>query len=118
MLSPPSPVLARPTYSSISFGGSPAAATRRGSPISSGMAASIAHRSRTRRSLGGAGHRELCSRHLAGGPEAVIVASGNPDPGGSPALAADSPGLTATATGADAGGEAAGPVPAAGPWLA
>jgi hypothetical protein len=35
------PVLARPTYSSISFGGSPAAATRLGSRISSGMTASI-----------------------------------------------------------------------------
>ena len=40
-LSRPSPVLARPTYSSISFGGSPAAATWVGSPISSGMPASI-----------------------------------------------------------------------------
>jgi len=46
------------------------------------------------------------------------VASGNPDPGGSPALAAESPGRAVTATGADTGGEAAGPVPAAGPWLA
>jgi hypothetical protein len=41
MLSAVSPVLALPTYSSISFGGSPAAATRLGSPISSGMPASI-----------------------------------------------------------------------------
>ena len=35
------PVFARPTYSSISFGGSPAAATRLGRLISSGMPASI-----------------------------------------------------------------------------
>jgi SAM-dependent methyltransferase len=41
MLKAPWPVLARPTYSSISLGGSPAAATRLGSPISSGMTASI-----------------------------------------------------------------------------
>ena len=38
----PSPVLARPTYSSISLGGLPAAATRLGSRISSGITASIA----------------------------------------------------------------------------
>jgi hypothetical protein len=51
----------------------------------------------------------------------VIVASGNPDPGGSPALAADSPGpaITASADGEPAGPlPPAGPVPAAGPWLA
>src|ERR1700728_4837712 len=41
MLNPARPVLARPTYSSISLGGSPAAATRVGSRISSGMIASI-----------------------------------------------------------------------------
>src|SRR6266516_2898316 len=40
-LSAVSPVLALPTYSSISFAGSPAAATLLGSPISSGMPASI-----------------------------------------------------------------------------
>jgi hypothetical protein len=44
------------------------------------------------------------------------VASGNPDPGGSPALAASPPGPAATST--NAGGDAPGPVPAAGPWLA
>jgi hypothetical protein len=44
MLKPPRPVLARPTYSSISFGGSPAAASRLGSRISSGTIASIAQR--------------------------------------------------------------------------
>ena len=44
------------------------------------------------------------------------MTSGNPDPGGSPALAADAPGPAAT--GASADGEATGPVPAAGPWLA
>jgi hypothetical protein len=37
MLSPVWPVLARLTYSSVSFGGSPAAATWLGSPISSAM---------------------------------------------------------------------------------
>src|SRR5262249_35185946 len=41
MLRLPWPVLARPTYSSISLGGWPAAATRLGSRISSGMIASI-----------------------------------------------------------------------------
>ena len=41
MLRPAWPVLTCPTYSSISFGGSPAAATRLGSRISSGMIASI-----------------------------------------------------------------------------
>ena len=44
------------------------------------------------------------------------MTSGNPDPGGSPALAADAPGPATT--GATADGEATGPVPAAGPWLA
>jgi len=39
-----SPVLARSTNSSISFGGSPAAGTRRGCEISSGMPGSIPHR--------------------------------------------------------------------------
>jgi hypothetical protein len=37
-------VLARPTNSSISFGGSPAAGTRLGWEISSGMSGSIPHR--------------------------------------------------------------------------
>jgi hypothetical protein len=41
MLRPLSPVLARPAYSSINFGGSPAAATRLGLLISSGMTVSI-----------------------------------------------------------------------------
>ena len=44
------------------------------------------------------------------------MASGNPDRGGSPALAASPPGPAAAST--DAGGDAPGPVPAAGPWLA
>src|SRR5580693_9304437 len=43
MLTPASPVLARPAYSSISLGGYPAAATRLGSRISSGTIASIPH---------------------------------------------------------------------------
>src|SRR5580658_5286914 len=47
MLNPAPPVLARPTYSSISLGGSPAAATRVGSRISSGMIASIAQHGST-----------------------------------------------------------------------
>jgi hypothetical protein len=46
----------------------------------------------------------------------VTVASGNPDPGGSPALTAGPPGPAVTGPGG--GGEATGPVPAAGPWLA
>src|SRR5260370_6660736 len=41
------PVLGCPTYSSISLGGSPAAATRLGSAISSGMLASIPQRGST-----------------------------------------------------------------------
>src|SRR5205809_992354 len=41
MLRPSWPVLARPTYSSISLGGWPAAATRLGCVISSGIVASI-----------------------------------------------------------------------------
>src|SRR4029077_1585642 len=41
ILRPSWPVLARPTYSSISLGGWPAAATRLGSLISSGIVASI-----------------------------------------------------------------------------
>jgi hypothetical protein len=41
MLMPSWPVLARPTYSSISLGGWPAAATRLGCVISSGIVASI-----------------------------------------------------------------------------
>ncbi|MGH3290059.1 MAG: hypothetical protein ACRDPD_36165 [Streptosporangiaceae bacterium] len=41
MLRPSWPVFARPTYSSISFGGWPAAATRLGPEISSGMIAII-----------------------------------------------------------------------------
>jgi hypothetical protein len=45
-----------------------------------------------------------------------MVASVNPDPGGSRAVAAGSPGPAAAGPSAD--GEAAGPVPAAGPWLA
>src|SRR5262245_62381778 len=58
MLTAVSPVLALPTYSSISFGGSPAAATLLGAPISSGMPASIPavaarRRHRTRRAAPG-----------------------------------------------------------------
>jgi hypothetical protein len=41
MLRPSCPVLARPTYSSMSLGGWPAAATRLGCVMSSGIAASI-----------------------------------------------------------------------------
>src|SRR5260370_14353166 len=47
MLKAACPVLACPTYSSISLGGSPAAATRLGSAISSGMLASIPQRGST-----------------------------------------------------------------------
>src|SRR5580693_10500347 len=47
MLTAAWPVLAWPTYSSISLGGSPAAATRLGSRISSGMIASIPQRGST-----------------------------------------------------------------------